>query len=62
MNKRTKTSTGQFSKKRSNTLIWTIEKAYWIDLKVRSDKKLWNHLKDMWYSSLSGLLKEIETK
>lgn len=45
--------------KRADTLVKTIEKTYWKDLWVRSDKKLWNYLKDKWYDSLSKLMKSI---
>jgi len=45
--------------KRADTLVKTIEKTYWKDLWVRSDKKLWNYLKEKWYDSLSKLIKSI---
>lgn len=53
---RKKTKLGTFTKKRTDTKIWTIEKNYKIDLWVRSDMKLWNFLKKKWYPSLSKLL------
>jgi len=49
-----------FRKKRSDTLIQTIEKKYNIDLWVRSDMKLWTYLKKKWYNSLSKMLNNVE--
>lgn len=52
-----RTKKGQFSKKRSDTLMGNIEKVYGKDFGVRSDKKLGNYLKEKGYNSLSQLLK-----
>ena len=42
--------------KRSDTHIWTIEKQYWIDLKVRSDMELWTYLEKNNIESLNDLI------
>lgn len=52
-----KNQSGKFRKKRSDTLMGTIEKMYGKDFGVRNDKKLGNYLKEKGYSSLSKLLK-----
>lgn len=56
---RTKNCNWQIRQKRSDTLVKTIEKTYKVDLWCRSDKKLWNYLKEKWYDSLSELIKTI---
>ncbi len=45
--------------KRADTLVKTIEETYWKDLGARSDKKIWNYLKEKGYDSLSKLIKSI---
>lgn len=54
--------TKQIHKKRSDTLVKTIEKKYGIDLGYRSDKKLHNVLKESGVPSLSKLLKMTQKK
>lgn len=54
---RSKTKSGPFRSKRSDTKIGTIEKKYGKDFGVRSDKKLGSYLKEKGYPSLSKLLK-----
>lgn len=49
-------------KKRSDTLVKTIEKKYGIDLKYRSDAKLHTVLKAEGLPSLSKLLKMTQKK
>lgn len=56
---RERNNDGTLRQKRADTLVKTIEKTYWKDLWVRSDKKLWNYLKEKWYDSLSKLMKSI---
>lgn len=58
MSKRRKTKSGQFTAKRSDTKVSTIEKKYNLDLKVRSDAKLGNYLKKRGYPSLSKMLED----
>ncbi len=48
---------GPIRKKRSDTLVKTIEKKYGVDLNYRSDAKLHTVLKDSGAPSLSKLLK-----
>lgn len=48
---------GPIRKKRSDTLVKTIEKKYGVDLEYRSDAKLHTVLKDSGAPSLSQLLK-----
>lgn len=55
---REKKQNGQFTAKRFDTKISTIEKKYGIDLGVRGDKKLGNYLKEKGYPSLSKMLKK----
>ncbi len=57
-NTRTKTNSGQFTAKRFDTKISTIEKTYNVDLGVRGDMKLGNYLKEKGYPSLSKMLKD----
>lgn len=56
---RSRNSDWALRQKRADTLVKTIEKTYGKDLWVRSDKKLWNYLKEKWYDSLSKLMKSI---
>lgn len=51
-------SSRQVRKKRTDTKMRTIEKKYGKDYRVRSDKKLGNHLKEQGYKSLSELIKK----
>jgi len=53
----TKTKSGQFRQKRSDTQMGSIEKTYGKDFGIRSDKKLGNYLTEKGYGSLSQLLK-----
>ena len=50
----------QFSRKRSDTKIGTVEKQYGVDLGVRSDMKLGSYLKEKGYPSLSKALDRAE--
>lgn len=54
---RTKNKKGQFSAKRFDTKISTIEKQYGIDLGVNGNMKLGNFLKQKGYPSLSKMLR-----
>lgn len=53
---RSRNNDWELRQKRSDTLIWTIEKQYWIDLWVRSDMELWNYLKKNNIESLNDLI------
>ena len=55
---RTRTSQGQFTPKRYDTRVGTIEKKYGVELGVRSDKKLGLYLKEKGYKSLAEMLKK----
>jgi len=55
---RTKTNSGQFTAKRFDTKISTIEKQYGVDLGVRGDMKLGTYLEEKGYPSLSKMLKK----
>ena len=48
-----KTSSGQFQRKRGDTLIKNIEKTYGVDFGVRGDTKLSTYLKNEGLPSLS---------
>ncbi|MCB9798529.1 hypothetical protein H6758_02285 [Candidatus Nomurabacteria bacterium] len=52
----------QFRKKRNDTKIGTIEKAYGVDFGVRSDMKLETFLDKKGYPSLSKAIKNINKK
>ena len=54
----TKTNSGQFTAKRFDTKISTIEKQYGVDLGVRGDMKLGTYLEEKGYPSLSKMLKK----
>ena len=54
-----KTSSGQFQKKRGDTLIKNIEKTYGVDFGVRGDTKLSTYLKNEGLPSLSKALKKV---
>ena len=56
MTTRVKNKSGQFRTKRWDTKIGTIEKQYWLDLKVRSDMKLSTYLWNNWFPSLKKIL------
>ena len=60
MTSRSKTSSGAFRAKRSDTLVKSIEKKYNVDLGVRSDTKLSTFLKSSGYNSLSKLLEDVK--
>lgn len=53
-----KKDTTQIRRKRSDTMMKTIEHKYGKDFGVRSDMKLDNYLKKVGYPSLSKLLKD----
>lgn len=55
---RTKNNSGQFTAKRFDTKISTIEKQYGVDLGVNGNMKLGNYLKEKGYPSLSKMLKK----
>lgn len=55
---RKKNSSGQIRKKRSDTLVKSIEKQYNVDLGVRSDMKLETLLKKKGLPSMSRVMKE----
>ena len=55
---RAKNKAGQYSAKRFDTKISTIETQYGVDLGVRGDMKLGNYLKEKGYPSLSRMLKK----
>ena len=52
-------SSGQFQKKRGDTLIKSIEKTYSVDFKVRGDTKLSTYLKKKGLPSLSKALNKV---
>lgn len=54
---RTCNKQGQFTIKRKDTKMGTLEKEYRVDLGVRSDMKLGNYLEKKGYKSLSEMLK-----
>lgn len=56
-NSRMQKRDGQFTPKRFDTKIATIESKYNVDLGVRGDMKLGNYLKEKGYPSLSKMLK-----
>lgn len=55
---RSKNKKGQFTAKRYDTKVETIEKQYGVDLGVRGDMKLGNYLKEKGYKSLSKMLEK----
>ncbi len=55
---RTRDGDGEIHRKRSDTLIRTIENEYNVDLGVRSDMKLGNYLKENGYDSLTQALRD----
>jgi len=61
-NTRSKTKSGQITKKRGDTLVKTIEKQYKVNLGYRSDAKLSTVLRKEGASSLSKLVKMTESK
>lgn len=54
---RSRNSNGQIRQKRWDTIVWTIEKKYNVNLEVRSDMKISNYLEKKWFSSLSKIIK-----
>jgi len=56
------TNTGQFRRKREDTLIGNIEKKYDVDFKVRTDMKLGTYLKEKGLPSLSKALDKVTKK
>lgn len=55
---RTRNQDGQYTAKRFDTKISTIEEKYGVDLGVRGDMKLGNYLKEKGYPSLSKMLQK----
>ncbi len=55
---RNRNQDGRWRGKRDDTLIWTIEEEYGIDLWVRSDMELWTYLEQHGYESLSQMLED----
>lgn len=55
-------NTGQFRRKREDTLIGNIEKKYDVDFKVRNDMKLGTYLKEKGLPSLSKALDKVTKK
>lgn len=53
------TKTGQFQRKRGDTLIKNIEKTYNVDFRVRGNMKLDTYLKKEGLSSLSKALNKV---
>jgi hypothetical protein len=60
MKTRSRTTSGAFRTKRSDTLVGSIERKYGVDLGVRSDTKLSTYLKEAGYNSLSKLLEDVK--
>lgn len=56
----TRTQSGQFRSRRSDTKVGTIEKEYGVDLGVRSDMNIGTFLNKKGFSSLTKLLKHGE--
>jgi len=57
-----KTSSGQFQRKRGDTLIKSVEKTYGVDFRVRGDTKLSTYLKGKGLPSLSKALEKVSKK
>lgn len=55
---RSRTNDWTLREKRSDTLIWTIEKQYDVNLWVRSDMELWTYKKQKWYNSLNDIIED----
>ena len=55
---RTRDEDGEIRRKRSDTLIGTIEQEYGVDLGVRADMKLGNYLAREGYPSLTAALRD----
>lgn len=53
---RSRNNSGPLREKRDDTHMWTIEKQYWKDFDVRSDKHLWTFLKENNIKSLNDLI------
>ena len=62
MKKPQQINSGQFRRKREDTLIKTIEKSYNVDFGVRSDTKLGTYLKDKGLPSLAKALDKVSKK
>ena len=62
MRKSQQTNTGQFRKKREDTLIKSIERKYNVDFNVRDDMKLGTYLKKKGLPSLSKAIDRITKK
>jgi hypothetical protein len=59
MGKPTQTDSGQFKRKREDTLIGNIEKKYDVNFRVRDDMKLGTYLKEKGLPSLSKALDKV---
>ena len=57
-----KVKTGLIKRKRSDTLVKSVEKKYNVDLKVRSDMQLGTYLKNEGLPSLSKLIEQKRKK
>ncbi len=62
MRKSQQTDSGQFRKKREDTLIKSIEKKYDVDFNVRDDMKLGTYLKEKGLPSLSKAIDRVTKK
>ncbi|MBI5412589.1 hypothetical protein HZA43_05485 [Candidatus Peregrinibacteria bacterium] len=56
------TISGQFRKKREDTLIGNLEKTYKVDFGVRADMQLGNYLKEKGLPSLAKALNKVRGK
>lgn len=59
MTQKKKTNSGQFQKKRGDTLIRSVEKTYGVNFNVRGDTKLSTYLKKAGLPSLSKALDKV---
>ncbi len=57
-----KRNSGQFRKKRGDTLIRSVEQRYNVDFNVRSDMKLSTYLEESGLPSLGKALEKVEGK
>jgi len=62
MSEKKQTISGQFRRKREDTKIGTIEKAYKVEFGARSDMKLGTYLKNSGLPSLSKALDKVTKK
>lgn len=59
MKKNQQTSSGQFRRKRGDSLVRNLEKEYGVDFDVRGDMKLSTYLKEKGLPSLAKALKQV---